>query len=192
AARLVLEELRQAEDDVRRVASGREGVIRIATQCYTNYHWLPSRLKAFHRLFPRVDVEVVGDATADPLKALLEGKPDLAIVSELARDRRLIYRPLFSAEYVVVMRPDHRLAKRDFIQPDDFTDETLIAYNTLQENTAFQRILRPAGIVPRHSQRVQLTEAILEMVKAGLGIAVIARWAVAPQIASGALVARPL
>jgi LysR family transcriptional regulator for metE and metH len=191
-AHSVLEELRQAEDDIRRVVSGREGVIRISTQCYTNYHWLPSRLKAFHRDFPNVEVEVVVEATREPFKALLDGKLDLAIVNEVARDRRLSYSPLFSAEHLVVMRPDHRLASRSFIRAEDFADETLISYGTLEENTAFQRILRPAGIVPRRLQRVQLTEAIIEMVKAGLGISVVSRWALAPQLASGALIARPL
>jgi LysR family transcriptional regulator for metE and metH len=191
-AHAVLEELRGAEDDIRRAASGREGVIRISTQCYTNYHWLPWRLKAFHRVYPRVEVEVVVNATPEPFKALLEGRLDLAIVSDPVRDRRLVYIPLFSSEHVVIMRPDHPLAGRPFVAAEDFADENLIAYSPLRETTAFLRVLRPAGVVPRCLHQVQLTEAIVEMVKAGLGISVLARWAVAPYLTSGTLVARPL
>ena len=40
------------------------------------------------------------------------------------------------------------------------------------------------------STEVMLTEAITELVKAELGVSVIARWAVKPLVASGALVAR--
>src|SRR4029079_9201433 len=44
-----------------------------------------------------------------------------------------------------------------------------------------------AGVEPRQLTRVQLTEAIVELVKAGLGISVLARWAVAPPPPHGAL-----
>jgi LysR family transcriptional regulator for metE and metH len=39
---------------------------------------------------------------------------------------------------------------------------------------------------------VQLTEAITELVKAGLGVAILARWAVQPLIDAGSIVGRAL
>src|SRR5437764_1126461 len=45
---------------------------------------------------------------------------------------------------------------------------------------------------PRRVSGVQLTEAILELVKGGAGIAVLARWAVAPHLKTGELTAVPL
>jgi LysR family transcriptional regulator for metE and metH len=39
---------------------------------------------------------------------------------------------------------------------------------------------------------VQLTEAITELVKAGLGVAILARWAVQPLIDAGSVVGRTL
>jgi LysR family transcriptional regulator, regulator for metE and metH len=47
-------------------------------------------------------------------------------------------------------------------------------------------------VTPAALQQVQLTEAIIELVKAGMGIAVLAGWAVDPYVRSGTLAARPL
>jgi hypothetical protein len=60
------------------------------------------------------------------------------------------------------------------------------------ESTLLNEILAPAGVSPRRVQEVMLTEAIIEMVRGGLGVAAIARWAVAPQLASGVVVELPL
>ena len=46
----------------------------------------------------------------------------------------------------------------------------------------YQRIVARAGITPRAIQQIQLTEAIIELVKAGLGIAILSEWAVAPYV----------
>jgi LysR family transcriptional regulator for metE and metH len=48
-----------------------------------------------------------------------------------------------------------------------------------------RRILQPAGVRPARVQFVQLTEAILEMVKAGLGVSVMPLWAIAPALSRG-------
>src|SRR5512142_1531668 len=52
SANQVLGELKQAEEDIRRIASHREGLLRISTECYTSYHWLPSVLRVFNTKFP--------------------------------------------------------------------------------------------------------------------------------------------
>src|SRR5947199_5336915 len=70
-ARLVLPMLREAVDSVTSGESGAPGTLRISTECYTCYHWLPSRLKAFHASFPPVQVQIVADPTPRPPEAPL-------------------------------------------------------------------------------------------------------------------------
>src|SRR5207249_3197132 len=55
------------------------------------------------------------------------------------------------------------------------------------ENEVFTKLLSPGGVMPRRVSAVPLTEAILELVKGGAGIAVLARWAVAPHLKTGEL-----
>jgi LysR family transcriptional regulator for metE and metH len=193
AARTTLAGLERAEDDIRQIALSREGALRIATQCYPCYHWLPGMLEEFERAFPRVEVRVVVEATQRPFLALVDGKLDLAVVYECPPDARLAYQPLFRDELVVVVHPGHPLAARPYVRAADFAAERLIMYSaSKEENLLFQRILMPAGVEPAKVFHVQLTEAILELVKSGFGVAVLARWAVAPYVAAGELAAVPL
>jgi len=191
-ARRVLVDLEQTEDDIRRFADDRQGVIRITTECYTCYHWLPELMQTFRQKHPRVDLQIDPDATNRPVEALLAGTIDLALMSADVDDRRLTARALFDDEMVLIMNPSHELAARDYIRPKELAGQTLLTYSALEENIAYQRVLRPAGLAPRGHMQVRLTEAAIELVRAGMGVSVLSRWAVAPQIAAGTLAARPL
>ena len=187
SASRLLEDLRRTEDAVTRIGSSRAGVLRLATECYTCYHWVPPLMREFARAWPAVELRIVADATRAPLQALAAGKLDLAVVSSPTRDRRFGTTPLFDDELVAVMAPTHRLATRRFLRAADFADENLILYTSPAESTAFQKMLVPAGVTPRQVSEIQLTEAIVEMVKAGLGVSILARWSVAPHLAAGTL-----
>lgn len=190
AARKVVAEMEAAEADVARLSHASRGVLRLATECYTAYHWLPSVLRRFSTRHPQVDVRIAVEATRRPVEALLAGTLDLGIVSEPTRHRRLAHAPLFEDELVAVMAPEHPLAGRGVLQAADFAREHVLLYNiALTDSTLFQQVLIPGGVSPARVSHVELTEAIIEMTKAGLGIAVLARWAVAPELSRGTLVA---
>jgi LysR family transcriptional regulator for metE and metH len=192
-ARAILTALGRAEDDLRSASRQREALLRLSTECYTCYHWLPRVLREFERDFPRVETRIVAEATRRPVPALLRGLLDLAVVSTPIRDRRIVLTPLFRDELVAVTAPDHPWAGRPFVTPEDFASEHLIGYNLpRQENTFYQQVLVPGGHLPRQVSDVQLTEAIVELVKAGLGVSVLARWAVAPQLRSGEVAGLPI
>src|SRR5687767_12973062 len=194
SARRVLHEVETLERDLAAAESdGGAGVVRLATECYTCYHWLPGVVTAFRKEWPRVDVRIVAEVTADPVRALLDGALDLAIVAGDVDERRLGCTSLFQDEHVVVVAPGHPFADRPFVAPQDLANEHLILYTThSSDNSVLREVLRPAGVEPRHLTRVQLTEAIVELVKAGLGITVLARWAIAPQLRDRSLVGIPL
>jgi LysR family transcriptional regulator, regulator for metE and metH len=191
-ARTVLSELDRAETEIQKNGAPAKGLIRISVQCHTAYHWFPRMLILFQQKFPGVEVQLVIEATNDPFEALLENKLDLAIICDPIRNRKIRYTPIFEDDIVIVIPPDHRLAGKSFVALEEFASETLLLYPPREESTLLTKILEPIGIRPRKIQEVMLTEAILEMVIGGLGIAALPRWAVGPQLASGALIGLPL
>ena len=191
-ARVTLQQLREMEHEVKQIASGREAVLRIATECYTCYHWLPPVLKAFGERYPKIEIQIVPSATARPIRALVAGKIDLCIVLQRPRDRRVESVPLFDDELVAVMAPGHPLASRAYLEASDFAQEHLLNYSPPEESYLFQHLLTPAGVMPRQFSQIMLTEAIIELVKSGMGIAALARWAVDPHVRAGTLRAVPI
>ena len=192
-ARRVLEEIEATEDDVRRMGTHQAGVLRVCTQCNTGYHWLPPLLEAFRRKHPHVDVAIAVECTTRPLESLMEGRLDLAIVTQDVQHQQLRVRPLFDDEHAAIVAPDHPFASRPFVRPEDFAGQRLLLYSgSADDSFTVQQILRPAGVEPERISFVMLTEAILEMVKAGLGISVMQTWSVEPAIRSGEVRAIPI
>jgi LysR family transcriptional regulator, regulator for metE and metH len=192
SAKDILERLAQAEEDIRRMGKEHAGVLRITTECYTCYHWLPPLLMHYRRKFPRVEVRIDVEATRRPIEMLLAGKIDLAIVSATVTDRRLVSRKVFEDEVVLIAARHHRFAQQSHVRISEMRDETLFIYPPREESRVLQEVLLPAGVSPARIEEVQLTEAITELVKAGLGVAFLARWAVQPLVDAGTIVARPL
>jgi LysR family transcriptional regulator for metE and metH len=182
----VLDEITGAEATVTQIARGGGGEFRVCTQCHTGYHWLPPLLEEVRRSFPQVDVRIAVEHTAHPVAALLDGKLDLAIVNRVPRDKRLRSRPLFRDEQAVIVHPSHPFAGRPHVTARELGAERLLLYSpSLDESFAVREVLRPAGIEPRSVSFVQLTEAILEMVKARLGVTVLPTWSIAPALEAG-------
>ena len=120
--------LRRTESSLKRIAAGHEALLRFSTACYTTYHWLSPLLEEYARRCPKVEVQVVAEATRRPIEALLAGKIDVGIVSDVVPDDRIEFVPLFDDEVVLIVPPTHRLAMRSYVTAQDFVDEHLLVY----------------------------------------------------------------
>jgi LysR family transcriptional regulator for metE and metH len=188
-ARRVIAELERAEADVRRLAGNTDGIIRVCTQCNTGYHWLGPLLSVYQRKHPRVTVNIASDATDRPVAALLDGHVDLAILVHAVTDRRLRVRPLFSDEMVAIVAPSSPLARRHWISAEELAEQHLLLYSRApEESFVFRELFTPAGLVPTRVSFIMLTEAMIELARAGSGAGVLPRWSAQRAIATGAVV----
>ena len=191
-ARRVLKDVAAVEEEVRLLAEGAHGTIRLTTQCYTCYHWLPAILRKFGKRYPGVDVHIDVEATRQALRALLDGRLDVAIINTKPTEPAVELTPLFEDELLLVIPERHRLSGSAFARPAELAREHLILHNAASENNFVQQILKPAGVMPERCTQVELTEAIVELVRAGIGITVMADWAVRPYERRGGIRAIPV
>jgi LysR family transcriptional regulator for metE and metH len=184
----ILDKLSETELQIKQMVFGEFGEIRISTECFSSYHWLPSVLKQFHHLYPNVQLKIVTEATHYPLQKLLDNVIDIGIVSDQIKDDRIKYLELFQDEVMMVVSENHPWTNKKYVVAEDFTNEHLIIHSLPMETvTIHQMVLAPAKITPKKITALPLTEASIEMVKADMGIMSMAKWALQPYLKNSSI-----
>ncbi|HEX6244917.1 MAG TPA: LysR family transcriptional regulator [Polyangiales bacterium] len=167
---------------------------RITMGCYTVYHWLPMLIARLSVEAPALRCEVVPEVTRGALAALLRGDIDAAVVPNVKPDPRIAIRHAFEEDIVVVMRPEDPLAKSARVSLSELSKRDVYAHETPPEQVAWFRTAlgRAAPGLLRAIVRVPLTEAIIDLVRGGAGVAILGAWTVERDVARGELVTRPL
>jgi LysR family transcriptional regulator for metE and metH len=186
----ILNEIKKLEAEIQHQKAGETGTIKLTTESSTCYHWLPKILKRYQQSFPNVEVSVNSGPLNDPLRLLLTGKVDIAIMHTVKMDKNIAYKEFLKDEVVALVPANDLLATRTFLKPEDFSQLTYITHSkNLEESAFFSGFFKPHGITPKKVIYFQLTEAIIEMVKEGLGVAVMSSWLAKPYVDSGAVTA---
>ena len=179
----ILDKLSGTEREIKQMIFGEIGEIRISTECYSGYHWLPSVLKEFQMLYPNIELKIVMEATHYPLQKLLANSLDIAITSDPVKDNKIKYLQLFQDEMVMVVSRTHPWGDKKFVVAEDFVNEHLLIHSfPLETVTVHQFLLAPANISPKKITALPLTEASIEMVKGNMGVMSMAKWALQPYL----------
>jgi LysR family transcriptional regulator for metE and metH len=186
--RRICADFRASEEALDRMIHSKTRIVRLGTECYTSYHWLPALVRELARTAGNVELRIVVEATQRAKAALASGETDAVILQSSGEDRGLLYWPLFRDELVLVVDSRHGLARRQFVEPKDLSTETLIMHEMPGGKLGvIDEFFVPARAYPSQLRRVQLTEAIIEMVRAQMGVSILARWLAEPYIRSKGL-----
>jgi LysR family transcriptional regulator, regulator for metE and metH len=181
----VLAEVEAAMEKVNDMRGGHAGSVRISTECYTSYHWLPSFLNKMKVIYPKLEVKIIIEATHKPLEKLLSNELDVGITSDPGEDKSIKYVELFKDEVMAVVNTASELAGKKFLTAADFAGQNLIIHSyPLETVTVYQHFLKVQQVQPKQIIAIPLTEVALEMVKSGMGIMTLPAWALKPFISS--------
>jgi LysR family transcriptional regulator for metE and metH len=186
----VLGSLLQAELELKRGLLAERTKLRVATQCYTAYHWLPRALTALMSDHPEVDLVLASDVLGDAGHALNDEEVDLALCIAPPERGNFSRVHLFEDELVLAVPRAHRLARKRFVVGADLKGETLIQSNASAiERERVTRVLFGAER-PKLARVLHLpvNEAVLDLVQAGLGVSILARFTLGARAERGDIV----
>ena len=176
-AERVLPEVAAVEEEFRAMQSGRAGRLHIAIECHACFDWLFPVLEHFRAAWPDVDVDIRMRLAFDAIEALRREEVDFVVSSDPVEPPGVAFQPLFDYQPLFVCAKGHRLAGNDWIEAEDFAEETLLHYPVERTKLdVFTGLLTPARVEPRHMRAVELTEVILMLVAAGRGVTVLPDW----------------
>lgn len=176
-AERVLPEVSRLEDEFRAMQSGRSGRMHIAIECHACFDWLFPVLDGFREAWPEVDVDIRMRLAFDAIEALRREEVDFVISSDPVELPGVTFTPLFDYEPMFVCAAKHPLAEHEWIEAEDFSEETLLHYPVERAKLdIFTQLLTPARVEPRGTRSVELTEVILMLVAAGRGVTVLPDW----------------
>jgi DNA-binding transcriptional LysR family regulator len=154
---------------------------------------LPRLLGRFRATHPDVTVSLVVHDTQTICDRVLDGEMELGIVGAARPQRGLEYVPFLRDELVVIVPPDHSLAARATIGLDELSRLPLLMQ---QRGSGVRAVLeeafRTAGIRLQDLQvamELGLQQSVKSAVLDGLGLTVMSRLTVAPELTDGRLVA---
>lgn len=168
--------------------------LRLVCECYTAYHWLPSALANLRKSLPAFEVSLALDHTQAPVPALEAGDIDVALVTSATVPRgTLEERQIFSDEVVFIVSASHPLASRKTITREDLCEYPLLTsvVPTSESHWFVTRVFGRMRPQLRY-EKIPLTEAIIDVARAGLGIAVLSEWVASPHLGKGDLVTKRL
>lgn len=186
-ARRVLDEADEAETAARGLGIGLEGRLRVCVPVtFARLHVAP-RLGSFLGVHPKLRLELVMD---DRNVDLLEENIDVALRLGALEDSGLTARKLLQGERIVVGSTEYLATRGVPKAPADLLAHEIIVYaqNVGGDEWHFRRGSADTSVRVQSRLAFTAAEGVREAVIAGLGLAIVSRWMMTPELASGIVV----
>ncbi len=177
AARDVLDEMERVQEDLEKISSGYDDVVRLGGAYYTPFDWLPRVQKALSEpTKPRIALEIPSRLFDDPVREVKTAAIDVAIVLGAVDDPELAVHHLQDDDLVAVAALNHPWATKTMIEPQDFATETHVTNHTRPERGRESEIIFARHrVLPRTVISAGLTDAVLALVSQGQGVTILPR-----------------
>lgn len=183
----IFSELRDLQTDLAALEGKVAGELRLVA-VNTSQYVVPYLLRAFLALYPQITVSVSVVNRAAAIQRLNDNSDDLVIMGMVPTDRPLASLPFLDNELVPVVPDGHPLLQLSHVSPQQFLDAGLLvreggsgSRRALEIHCQEQRL----NITP--AMEIGSNDALKHAVIAGLGVAVIPKLSILPELEIGSL-----
>lgn len=191
-ARRIVREFDAGFSDLGRFVTGRRGRVVVAALPSMAAVLLPGSIARFRTERPEVEFEIIDAISGSVLDAVSDGRAEIGLTARPMPGRDLVYEPLLSDDFGLVVRRDDPLADRPYGSWQVFADRPFIAMSTgssVRAITDSAFVECGLAVAPLFSCGFLATARAL--VHQGLGITALPGLTV-PLMAEAGLVWRPL
>lgn len=162
--------------------------LKIAAVNTTGEYIVPPMLKAFRRRYPRANVRLEVSNRAGVFRRLELRETDVGIGGSPPESDAFESIPFLDNELVIIISPEHPLASRREVSFEDLERVTWLLRESGSGTRIFaENLLEEKRIKPLSRMIIGSNGAIKQSVRAGLGISLQSRRAVALELAMGLL-----
>lgn len=180
----------EAERAIAELRGGERGRLIVGANTTGGMYVVPALIRAFRERHPDVEIQLQIEHTERLCERILQNVIDLAFAGGPIDEPRFGVEHLCEDELVPILCADHPLARRSPLGLSDLAEAPLIVPEpSSRTRMLIERTLRERGLAPRIALELSGTEAVKKAVEAGLGLAVVSRFAVERELALGVLVA---
>jgi DNA-binding transcriptional LysR family regulator len=182
-----------AADALQGAAALETGHLKIGASRTAGAYYVSELLDRFKRAHPGVRVSLSVGNSQVILAGIVDFTLHAGLIAGRPDDPQLRSRPLIRDRMLVVLPPDHRLARKAVVEIRDLRGCPLILREPgSTTRRVIERAFQAQGLGIDPAMELESNEAIKSAVADGLGVAIMAQAAVAQDLAAGRLVARRL
>jgi DNA-binding transcriptional LysR family regulator len=166
----------------------KQGRITLGASLTIGAWLLPQALTEFHRIYPKIELQLQTANTEQIENSLLEGSLELGLTEGTSESAELESTVFFRDELVVIAPVDHPLLKKRCVTLRDICREPFILREEGSGTRAVvERSLRRHGFKVRPILSLASPAAIKNLVAAGMGLSIVSRLIVALEVKAGHL-----
>ena len=168
------------------------GTLSIATTHTQARYVLPVPVARLREHYPKVNVSLHQGAPDQVARMLIDEVAEIGIATEsLSNYDELVTLPCYEWQHVLVIPPDHPLARKERLTLEDIAQEPIITYHpSFTGRTKIDQAFAARKLTPRIALEAIDSDVIKTYVRLGLGIGIVAEMAVKDDVHSD-LVSRP-